>query len=81
MIGKSYLTDLPKKELPHRSTKAEGSSKGPLAQENMFCLSNSIQSIEGYNHAVIFVVCNAGYRWPYGMKLKSDMLKITVVKN
>ncbi len=23
-----------------------------------------------------FVDCNSGYRWVYGMKLKSDMLKV-----
>ena len=31
---------------------------------------------QGHNYAVFLVNCNAGYSWIYGMKLKSDMLKI-----
>jgi hypothetical protein len=43
--------------------------------------SSSVPSIEGYDHAVdnndlIFVDCNPGYKWMYGMKLKSDMIRI-----
>ena len=67
MIGKSTLEDLPK--LKDRATE-------PLHQVNMDIFSSSVQSIEGYNYAVVLVDCNSGYRWIYGMKLKSDMLKI-----
>jgi hypothetical protein len=67
MIGKSTLEDL---------TKLKDRAKEPLHQVNMDILSSSVQSIEGYNYAVVLVDCNTGYRWLYGMKLKSDMLKI-----
>ena len=67
MIGKSTLEDLPK--LKDRATE-------PLHQVNMDIFSSSVQSIKGYNYAVVLVDCNSGYRWIYGMKLKSDMLKI-----
>ena len=67
MIGKSTMEDLPK--LKDRADE-------PLGQVNMDLFSSSVPSIEGYNHAVVFVDCNSGYRWLYGMKLKSDMLKI-----
>jgi hypothetical protein len=42
----------------------------------MGSFSSSVTSIEGYNYAVVFVDYNPGYRWVYGMKLKSDMLKV-----
>ena len=50
----------------------------PLGQVNMDSFSSSVPSIEGYNHAVvqIFVDCNSGYLWLYGMKLKSEMLNV-----
>ena len=67
MIGKSTLQDLPK--LEDRATE-------PLGQVNMDSFSSSVPSIEGYNHAVVFVDCNSGYRWVYGMKLKSEMLNV-----
>ena len=67
MIGKSTLEDLPK--LKDRETE-------PLYQVNMDSFSSSVTSIEGYNYAVVFADCNSGYRWVYGMKLKSDMLKV-----
>ena len=67
MIGKSTMEDLPK--LKDRADE-------PLGQVNMDSFSSSVPSIEGYNHAVVVVDCNSGYRWLYGMKLKSDMLKI-----
>ncbi len=67
MIGKSTLEDLPK--LKDRSPE-------PLYQVNIDSFSLSVTSIEGYNYAVVFVDCNSGYRWLYGMKLKSDMLKV-----
>ncbi len=51
MIGKSTLEDLPK--LKNRATE-------PLAQRkvNMDLFSSSVQSIEGYNYAVVLVDCN-----------------------
>ncbi len=64
MIGKSTLEDLPK--LKDRATE-------PLHQVNMDIFSSSVQSIEGYNYAVVLVDCNSGYRWIHGMKLKSDI--------
>jgi hypothetical protein len=67
MIGKSTLEDLPK--LKDRAPE-------PLYQVNMDSFSSSVTSIEGYNYAVVFADCNSGYRWVYGMKLKSDMLKV-----
>ena len=66
MIGKSTLEDLPK---------LKDRAKEPLRQVNMDLFSSSVQSIEGYFYAVILVDCNSRYRWIYGMKLKSDMLK------
>jgi hypothetical protein len=42
----------------------------------MDIFSSAVQSIEGYNYAVVLVDCNSGYIWIYGMKLKTDMLKI-----
>ena len=67
MIGKSTLEDLPK---------LKDRAKEPLHQVNMDLFSSSVQSIEGYFYAVILVDCNSGYRWIYGMKLKSNMLKV-----
>ena len=67
MIGKSTLEDLPK--LKDRASE-------PLWQVNMDSFSSSVTSIEGYNHAVVFADCHTGYRWLYGMKVKSDMLKV-----
>ena len=57
-------------------TKLKDHTKEPLHQVNMDIFSSSVQSIEGYFYAVILVDCNSGYRWIYGMKLKSDMLKV-----
>ncbi len=51
-------------------------AKESLHQVNIDIFSSSVQSIEGYNYAVVLVDCNAGYRLIYGMKLKSGMLKI-----
>ncbi len=67
MIGKSTLQDLPK---------LKDRAKEPLHQVNMDIFSSSVQSIEGNNYAVVLVDCNTGYRWLYGLKLKSDMLKV-----
>ena len=68
MIGKSTLKDYP--ALKVRADK-------PLKQINVDSFSSSVPSIEGYNHAAIFVDCNSGFRWMYGMRSKDDMLKIT----
>ena len=52
MIGKSTLEDLPNlKDRPEE----------PLEQVSMDSFSSSFPSIEGYNHAVVFVDCNSGY--------------------
>ncbi len=70
MISKSTLEDLPKLKnfgIVHHN---------PLTQVNMDSFSSSVPSIEVYNYAVVFVDCNYGYRWLYGMKLKSNMLKV-----
>jgi hypothetical protein len=67
MIGKSTLEDLPK---------LKDHAKEPLHQVNMDIFLSSVQSIEGHNYTVVLVDCNTGYRWLYGMKLKSDMLKV-----
>ncbi len=67
MIGKNTHEDLPK--LKDRATE-------PLYQVNMDSFSSSVTSIQGYNYAVVFADCNSGYRWVYGMKPKSDMLKV-----
>ena len=57
-------------------TKLKDRSKEPLHQVNLDIFSSSVQSIEGYFYAVVLVDCNSGYPWIYGMKLKSDMLKV-----
>jgi hypothetical protein len=67
MIGKSTLEDLPKLK--------DGAIE-PLYQVKMDSFSSSVTSIEGYNYAVVFADCNSGYRWVYGMNLKSDMFKV-----
>ncbi len=65
MIGKSTLEDLPK--LKNRAME-------PLVQVNMDIFLSSVQSIKGYNFAVVFVDCTTGYRWRYGINLKRDVL-------
>ena len=42
----------------------------------MDSFSSSVKSFEGYNHAIIFVDAETGYRWLYGMKTKDDAIKI-----
>ena len=61
---KSTLEDLPK--LKDRTDE-------PLGKVNMDSFSSSVQSIEGYNHAAVFVDCKSGL---YGMKNKSDLVKV-----
>ncbi len=41
----------------------------------MDSFSLSVKSIEGYNHAIVFVDAATGYRWIYGMKTKDDAIK------
>jgi hypothetical protein len=67
MIGKATLEDLPKA----RQVKVK-----PLHQINVDSFSSSIPSIEGYNHAVVFVDKCTGYRWIYGMKTKDQMINV-----
>ncbi len=68
MIGKSTLENYP-------ATKVRASK--PLKQINVDSFSSSVTSIEGYNHAAIFVDSNSGFRWIYGMKSNYEMLKVT----
>ncbi len=42
----------------------------------MDSFSPSIKSIEGYNHAVVLVDNQTGYRWVYWMKTKDEMIKV-----
>ena len=36
---------------------------------------SSVKSIEGYNHAIVFVDAATGYRWLYGLKTRDDAIK------
>jgi hypothetical protein len=67
MIGKATLEDFPKA----RQVKAK-----PLHQINVDSFSSSVASIEGYNHAVVFLDKCTGYRWIYGMKTKDQMINV-----
>jgi hypothetical protein len=67
MIGKATLEDFPKA----RQVKVK-----PLHQMNVGSFSSSVASIEGYNHAVVFVDKCTGYRWIYGMKTKDQMINV-----
>ena len=42
----------------------------------MDSFSSSVESIERYNHAIVFVDAATGYRWLYGMKTKDDAIKL-----
>ncbi len=46
----------------------------PLKQVNIDSLSSSVTSMEDYNKAVVFVVCNSGIRLLYVMKIQDDIL-------
>ena len=52
MIGKATLEDFPKAKRPINK---------PLYQINMDSFSSSVKSIEGYNHAIVFVDAATGY--------------------
>jgi hypothetical protein len=47
-----------------------------LHQINVDSFSSSIPSIEGYNHAAVFVDKCTGYRRIYGMKTKDQMINV-----
>ena len=66
MIGKAILEDFPKAKRPINK---------PLYQVHMDSFSSSVKSIEGYNHAIVFVDAATGYRWIYGLKSKDDEIK------
>ena len=66
MIGKATLEDFPKAKHPINK---------PLYQIHMDLFSSSVESIERYNHAIVFVDAATGYRWLYGMKTKDDAIK------
>ncbi len=42
----------------------------------MDTFSSSVKSIEGYNHAVVFVDKQTSYLWLYGMKTKDEMISV-----
>ncbi len=67
MLGKATLEDYPG---------ARVRKVPPLYQINMDSFSSLIKSIEGYNHAVVLVDNQTGYRWVYGMKTKDGMIKV-----
>ena len=66
MIGKATLEDF---------QKAKRQINKPLYQIHMDSFSSSVESIEKYNHAIIFVDAATGYRWIYGMETKDDAIK------
>ena len=67
MIGKATLEDF--QEAKHQINK-------PLYQvHTMDSFSSSVKSIEGYNHAILFVDAATGYQWIYGMKTKDNAIK------
>ena len=66
MIGKAKLEDFPK---------AKRQIFKPLYQIHTDSFSSSVKSIEGYNHAIVFVDAATGYRWLYGLKTKDDAIK------
>ena len=41
----------------------------------MNSFSSSVESIERYNHAIVFVDAATGYRWLYGTQAKDDAPK------
>ena len=41
----------------------------------MDSFSSSVESIERYNQAIVFIDAETGYRWLYGMKTKDDAIK------
>ncbi len=65
MIGKATLQDFPKAKPPINK---------PLYPVHMNSFSSSVKSIEGYNHAIVFVDTSTAYRWIYGLKSKDDVI-------
>jgi hypothetical protein len=47
----------------------------PLYQVRMDSVSSSVKSIEGYNHAIVFVDTSTSYQWNYGLKTKDYAIK------
>jgi hypothetical protein len=48
-----------------------------LMQANVNSCSSSVSSINGYDHIVVVVDCNHGFRWRYGKKpVQSDIWKL-----
>ena len=66
MIGKATLEDFPKAKRPIDK---------PLYQVHMDSFSSSVNSIEGYNHAIVFVDAATGYSRLYVMRTKDDAIK------
>ncbi len=67
MLGKAHLKDFP----PRSNTKVP-----PLYQIDVDLFSSSVESIEGFFDAVVFVDKHRGYLWMYGMKRKDEMFKV-----
>jgi hypothetical protein len=63
MIGKAKLCNYP--DSKERATT-------PLERVYMDSFSSSIQSFEGYNHALVFIDDASGYRWVYGLRTKDE---------
>ncbi len=64
MIGKAKLEDF---------SKARQIKVKPLHQINVDSFSSSV---EGYNHAVVFVDKCTVYKWIYGMKTNDQMINV-----
>ena len=56
--------------------KAKHPINKPLYQIHMDSFSSSVESIERYNHAIVFVDAATGYKWLYGMKTKDDAINV-----
>ena len=68
IICKSTLKDYPALKV--------GADK-PLKQINVDSFSSPLTSDKHLSTDAIFVDCNSGFRWIYGMKTKDDMFKVT----
>jgi hypothetical protein len=68
MLGKSTLENYPGLMEP---------AQHPLEQVHMDMYSSSVNSIEGYNHALILPDSHGELRWQYGMKTKDETLAMS----
>ena len=73
----SVLYDWKKYSWRPAQIKGPRNGTSPTSKHGHILIFRSINwGLQAYNYAVVLVDCNSGYRWIYGMKLKSDMLKI-----